>query len=193
MQWLHVRELASLAGCAQFMFLAIKPARLYLRELHDELRTKDSWSGRAKMTRQLRRDLEWWVAVLQHSNRRSIYKPVETAYMHVDSSGYGWGAVLNETTEAREFLGSPTGPKIVDAGAAAAAVEGVRTTATKQGSVAAARPPRRGPPAQANDCDRDGGGISSREYFKTTRPGREAVAPRATFAKDVTKDYAERV
>eukprot|EP00873_Tetraselmis_striata_P016512 jgi/Tetstr1/436776/TSEL_025556.t1 len=36
-------------------------------------------------------------------NGRSIYKPVETAYMHVDMSGYGWGAVINETTEARGF------------------------------------------------------------------------------------------
>eukprot|EP00873_Tetraselmis_striata_P022075 jgi/Tetstr1/442339/TSEL_030479.t1 len=71
--------------------------------MHDVLRTKDSWSGRVKMTRQLRRDLEWWVAVPNHNNGRSIYKPVETAYMHVDSSGYGWGAVLNETTEARGF------------------------------------------------------------------------------------------
>eukprot|EP00873_Tetraselmis_striata_P025550 jgi/Tetstr1/445814/TSEL_033455.t1 len=55
------------------------------------------------MTRQFRRDLEWWVAVPNHSNGRSIYKPVETAYMHVDSSGYGCGAVLYETTEARGF------------------------------------------------------------------------------------------
>eukprot|EP00873_Tetraselmis_striata_P017016 jgi/Tetstr1/437280/TSEL_026009.t1 len=56
------------------------------------------------MTRQLRRDLGWWVAVPNHSNGRSIYTPVaEAAYMHVDSSGYGWGAVLNETTEARGF------------------------------------------------------------------------------------------
>eukprot|EP00873_Tetraselmis_striata_P018822 jgi/Tetstr1/439086/TSEL_027576.t1 len=38
-----------------------------------------------------------------------------------------------------------------------------------------------------NDRGRDGGG-SGRENFKTTRPGREAVAPRATFAKDATKD-----
>eukprot|EP00873_Tetraselmis_striata_P013783 jgi/Tetstr1/434047/TSEL_023191.t1 len=55
------------------------------------------------MTLLLRRDLEWWVAVPNNSNGRSIYKPVEKAYMHVDSSGYGWGAVLNETTEARGF------------------------------------------------------------------------------------------
>eukprot|EP00873_Tetraselmis_striata_P000020 jgi/Tetstr1/420284/TSEL_001033.t1 len=53
------------------------------------------------MTHQLRRDLEWWVAVPNHSNGRSIYKPVEATYMHVESSGYGWGAVLNETTEPR--------------------------------------------------------------------------------------------
>jgi hypothetical protein len=29
----------------------------------------------------------------QH-NGRSIYKLIETAYFHADSSGYGWGAVL---------------------------------------------------------------------------------------------------
>eukprot|EP00873_Tetraselmis_striata_P016988 jgi/Tetstr1/437252/TSEL_025982.t1 len=103
-QWEPVQRLKHL-GRAQFLLLAIKSARFYLRELHDVLRTKDSWSGRIKMTRQLRRDLEWWVAVPNHSNgRSSIYKPVETAYMHVDSSGYGWGAVLNETTEARGFM-----------------------------------------------------------------------------------------
>eukprot|EP00873_Tetraselmis_striata_P019085 jgi/Tetstr1/439349/TSEL_027787.t1 len=55
------------------------------------------------MTHQLRRNLEWWTTVPNHNNGRSIYKPVETAYMHVDSSGYGWGAVLKETTEARGF------------------------------------------------------------------------------------------
>eukprot|EP00873_Tetraselmis_striata_P045019 jgi/Tetstr1/465283/TSEL_009984.t1 len=60
---------------------AYAPAWFYLRELHDVLRTKNSWSGRVKMTHQLRRNLEWWVAVPNHSNGRSIYKPaVETAY-----------------------------------------------------------------------------------------------------------------
>eukprot|EP00873_Tetraselmis_striata_P033315 jgi/Tetstr1/453579/TSEL_040547.t1 len=91
-------------GRAQLMFFAISPARFYFRELHDVPRTKDSWSGRVKRTHQLRRDQEWWVAVPGHNNGRSIYKPVETtAYMHVDSCGYRWGAVLNETTEERGF------------------------------------------------------------------------------------------
>eukprot|EP00873_Tetraselmis_striata_P041270 jgi/Tetstr1/461534/TSEL_006640.t1 len=39
-----------------------------------------------------------------------------------------------------------------------------------------------------NDRGREGGG-GRRENFKTTRPVREPVAPRATFAKDATKDF----
>eukprot|EP00873_Tetraselmis_striata_P043404 jgi/Tetstr1/463668/TSEL_008529.t1 len=97
-------RLARVPTClAQFMFLAFKPAQFDLRELHDVLRTRDSWSGRVRMTHQLRRNLKWSLAVPNHSNGHSIYKPVETGYMHVDSSGYMWGTVLNETTEARGF------------------------------------------------------------------------------------------
>eukprot|EP00873_Tetraselmis_striata_P044274 jgi/Tetstr1/464538/TSEL_009295.t1 len=40
-----------------------------------------------------------------------------------------------------------------------------------------------------NDRDRDGGGGSRDNFIKTTRPGREAAAPRATFAKDAAKDF----
>eukprot|EP00873_Tetraselmis_striata_P029384 jgi/Tetstr1/449648/TSEL_036716.t1 len=59
-RWLPARELAALAGKCQFLYLAIAPARFYLRELHDVLKTRDSWSGRVKLTRQLERDLQWW-------------------------------------------------------------------------------------------------------------------------------------
>jgi hypothetical protein len=40
----------------------------------------------------------------QH-NGRSIYKPIETAYLHADSSDYDWGAVLNDDSnyQARGF------------------------------------------------------------------------------------------
>jgi hypothetical protein len=37
------------------------------------------------------------------SNGKPIHEPVETAYLHTDNSGYGWGAVLNEHLEARGF------------------------------------------------------------------------------------------
>jgi hypothetical protein len=40
----------------------------------------------------------------QH-NGRWVYKPIETAYLHADSSDYGWGAVLNDDSnyQARGF------------------------------------------------------------------------------------------
>jgi hypothetical protein len=39
----------------------------------------------------------------QSIQRKPIHKPVETAYLHTDNSGYGWDTVLNEPLEARGF------------------------------------------------------------------------------------------
>eukprot|EP00873_Tetraselmis_striata_P027433 jgi/Tetstr1/447697/TSEL_035054.t1 len=104
-RWLPARQLASFAGKAQFLYLAVTPARFFLRELHCVLATRQGWGGRVKMTNQLRRDLEWWTQVPAQHNGRSMYKPVETAYLHADSSSYGWGAVLNNNSayQARGF------------------------------------------------------------------------------------------
>jgi len=104
-RWLPARQLAAFAGKAQFLYLAIAPARFFLRELHCVLATRTGWGGRVRMTHQLRRDLEWWRTVPNQHNGRSIYKPIETAYLHADSSGYGWGAVLNDNPayQARGF------------------------------------------------------------------------------------------
>lgn len=96
-----VRELAKLAGRAQFLYLAIPAARFYLRELHTVVSTKTDWNGYVKVTRQLKRDLEWWRSVPARHNGRPIFGPVETSYLHVDSSGYAWGAVLNDRVEAK--------------------------------------------------------------------------------------------
>ena len=98
-----VRELSKLAGRAQFLYLAIPAARFYLRELHNVVSSKTDWNGHVKITRQLKRDLEWWRAVPSAQNGRPIFGPVETAYLHVDSSGYAWGAVLNDSLEAKGF------------------------------------------------------------------------------------------
>eukprot|EP00873_Tetraselmis_striata_P027924 jgi/Tetstr1/448188/TSEL_035479.t1 len=108
--WGDVRRYATTsvaARCrAQFMFLAIKPARLYLREPHDALRTQDSWSGRVKITHQFRRQRPQMVGGGPQPQQRRLHVQARgepMPYMHVDRSGYGWGAVLNETTEARGF------------------------------------------------------------------------------------------
>jgi hypothetical protein len=106
-RWVSVKSLACLAGKAQFLHLAIPVARFFLRELHDVVKTAKSWSGTVKVTCQLKRDLEWWTQVPSHHNGAPIWRPIENAYLHCDSSGYGWGAVLNDCVEARGFWGMP--------------------------------------------------------------------------------------
>jgi hypothetical protein len=49
--------------------------------------------------------MQWWTHVPNHANGKNIHRPVESAYIHCDSSGYGWGAVLNNILEARGFWG----------------------------------------------------------------------------------------
>jgi hypothetical protein len=41
--------------------------------------------------------------VPNHANGKNIHRPVESTYIHCDSSGYGWGASLNGKLEARGF------------------------------------------------------------------------------------------
>ena len=40
-------------------------------------------------------------------NGAQIWKPLETTYLHCDSSSFGWGAVLNDCSEARGFWSAP--------------------------------------------------------------------------------------
>jgi hypothetical protein len=107
--WLQARQLAVFADKAQFLYIAIAPARFFLRKLHNVLATRRGWGGRVRFTHQLRRDLEWWRTVPNRNNGRSIYKPIETAYLHADSSAHGWGAVQNDDPHyhARGFWNEP--------------------------------------------------------------------------------------
>jgi hypothetical protein len=84
------------------MYLAI--ALLFARTTQRPRNTH--WQGgRVQLRRQLRRDLEWWRTVPNQNNGRSIYKPIETACLHADSSDYGWGVFLNSDAnyQARGF------------------------------------------------------------------------------------------
>ena len=102
-RWVPVKFLASLAGKAQSLHLAIPVARFYLQELHDVVKSAESWRMTVRVTKQLKRDLEWWQKVPDKHNGSPIFKSVETAYLHCDSSGFGWGAILNDCDEARGF------------------------------------------------------------------------------------------
>jgi hypothetical protein len=102
-RWVSVKTLASLAKKAQFLHLAIPVAMFFLRELLDVVKSAKCWSNTVRVTPQLKRNLKWWTHVPDCKNGSPIWKPIETAYLRCDSSGYGWGAVLNDCVEARGF------------------------------------------------------------------------------------------
>ena len=56
--WVDVKILASLAGKAQFLHLAIPVAMFFLRELHDVVNSAKCWSGTVRLTPKFKRDLE---------------------------------------------------------------------------------------------------------------------------------------
>ena len=85
------------------MHLAIPVARFYLRELHDVVKPVASWTCTEGVSKQLKRDLEWWKEVPKRHNGAPIFKALETAYLHCESNGFGWGADLNDCIEAREL------------------------------------------------------------------------------------------
>jgi hypothetical protein len=102
-RWLPVKEIQSFACHAQYLFLAIPAARFFLRELRSVL--GDKWGGRVRLTPQLRRDLQWCTQVLSHANGKNIHRPVESAYIHCDSSGHGWGGNTLRQTRSTRLLG----------------------------------------------------------------------------------------
>ena len=75
-RWVSVKALASLAGKAQSLHLAILVARFFLRDLHDVVNSTKSWSCTVKVSCQLKRDLEWWTRVTKLHNGASIWKPI---------------------------------------------------------------------------------------------------------------------
>ena len=103
-RWVPVKDLAALAGLAQSAYLAIPPARFYLRELHDVVASRTSWVGRVRLTKQALRDLKWWRDVPQRWAARPIWRSADTAFLHCDASGeIGWGGVLNGLRPTRGF------------------------------------------------------------------------------------------
>lgn len=82
------RQLAQLVGLAQFFDLAVKGARFHLRELHDAIGSLQGWSGRVALSHQARRDLRYWCQLKAGETGMPIWRPVETATLHTDSSDF---------------------------------------------------------------------------------------------------------
>ena len=54
------RRLAQFTGLAQSVYLAVAPARFYLRELHNVTSGRKGWGSLVRLSKQSYRDLAWW-------------------------------------------------------------------------------------------------------------------------------------
>ncbi|KAK3266141.1 hypothetical protein CYMTET_25214 [Cymbomonas tetramitiformis] len=106
-RWLPARRHAGFTGLCQSVYLAVPPARLYLRELYFVLSTKRGWGSKVKLTLQAWTDVEWWLRLPAQSwwNGRKIWRSPTRAKLHTDSSLFAWGGVLNLKHAARGFWG----------------------------------------------------------------------------------------
>ncbi len=88
------RDVARFVGLCNFVHLAVRPARFHTRELHDVMATLDGWSGKVALSKQAKRDLEWWRDLPPAWNGCWIWRPVETKSLWTDSSDFAWGATM---------------------------------------------------------------------------------------------------
>eukprot|EP01050_Picozoa_sp_SAG11_P024635 SAG11_NODE_5310_length_1600_cov_1.300466_1_plen_132_part_00 len=77
------------------MYLVCPPTRLYLRALHDCLKSKRSWASNVRLSRQALHDLAWWQDLGGRHNGRTIWRSPDQAELHSDASLFAWGGVLN--------------------------------------------------------------------------------------------------
>ena len=105
------RDLAAFAGLCQFLVRAVPRARLHLRAIYDVLPEIEGWTGRVRLTRAARADLQWWCQLTSQPQlpRGPIWRPRTTAVMYTDASDYGWGGriELGEETYHARGLWSP--------------------------------------------------------------------------------------
>ncbi|KAK3240700.1 hypothetical protein CYMTET_49479 [Cymbomonas tetramitiformis] len=104
-RWLPARRLAAFRGLCKSVYLAVPPARLYLRELHFVIFKKRGWGAKVKLTRLAWSDIEWWLRLPAQSrwNGRKIWHSPTRAKVHTDAPLFAWGGVLILKHAAKGF------------------------------------------------------------------------------------------
>jgi hypothetical protein len=97
------RRLAGFVGLAQSLYLAVPPARFFLRELHDALGKGDDWFCNVRLCRLAKASLQWFCDLPQRWNGRAIWRSPHTAVLHCDASMEAWGGAMNGLALARGF------------------------------------------------------------------------------------------
>eukprot|EP00736_Rhodelphis_marinus_P003111 Rmarinus@m.28489 len=111
------RLLASLTGKMVSIAMAVRPARLFCRQLLTDLqlalhRGTRGWDAKMFLSCEALEELQWWPDNLRKVNGRRFDEPETTATLFTDASDSGWGGVLFKgfrTTEAHKRSPSTCG------------------------------------------------------------------------------------
>lgn len=105
-RWVSFAALRHFCGSAVATTLSVPSARYHLRSLYTALQHRHPRSGDAQLGNQALKDLLWWTALRAHAaTGRPLWPGAASMLLDTDVSGVGWGAVLNQASEARSFHG----------------------------------------------------------------------------------------
>ena len=90
----RARQIAQFNGLVQSLSLAVLPAELFQRALHDDLKTKDSWTARVRLSRQSMRDLTFWIELPAEWNGAPVSKSTVTRVLYSDASEFAVGGLM---------------------------------------------------------------------------------------------------
>ncbi len=95
------REIASLVGKLQFLALACRPGRAFLRRAIDSLRGAESWDTKISLDSGILWDIHWWRMFLPQWNGVSLFSREEwessfDIELSTDACNYGFGACYGD-------------------------------------------------------------------------------------------------
>jgi len=88
------RRLAQFLGLVQSLQLAVEPAQMFQRAMHEDLKQRDSWSSNVRLSRQSLRDLTVWIDVPLEWNGAPIARSTVTRLLYSDASEFAVGGML---------------------------------------------------------------------------------------------------
>ena len=97
------RLLARCAGLCVSTAWVVSPGKLFLRNIYNLLKQKESWSDNLKLNEPAILELNWWLENIDRFNAKTVKLNPVTVSFEVDASHLGWGANLGEKLAKGDF------------------------------------------------------------------------------------------
>ena len=97
------RLLARCAGLCVSTAWVVSPGKLFLRNIYNLLKQKETWSDNLKLNEPAILELNWWLENIDRFNAKTVKPNPVTVSFEVDASHLGWGANLGEKLAKGDF------------------------------------------------------------------------------------------